>query len=487
MTVQVHVKQSEVAVMKDLQEILMDDDRGFSGITPEEISAARHCMEFAISSGASQARVSVSKNVLNSVQLLNGEVDKVSRNADRSLYMHLFVDGRYGTYSTNRFCAEGTEAFILKAIERTRLLAPDNCRKLPDPSRYARNAITGREPGLYDCSYEGISPEDRISAALSGAIFGKTGKDGGYGIISEECEYSDSIDDCYMTDSQGFEGRHTETSFSFWSELTIRDDKGDRYSGYWWTASPHRDRIRIRECSPAALSEAAAQIGAARREGGRFTMVVDSRCSSRLAAPLLNALNGSAIQQKNSFLEGSAGQKIFPDELTISDRPWRKGQAGARLFDTEGAATAETDTIRNGRVEMYFINTYYSGMLGIPPTVDGPSIPVIRPFISRSLAGGLEYGENDINLQTILEAAGEGILVTGFNGGNYNRATGYFSYGVEGFFFKDGKIAAPVKEMLITGDMVSLWKSVIAAGSDAREGTRWQIPTLAFGNVDFSG
>ena len=397
------------------------------------------------------------------------------------------MDGKYGTYSTNRFTVNEVEQFILKAIGRTRMLAEDRSRHLPSPELYATGATDGKELELYDARYETISSADRVSAAMSGTIYGKTPADSRFSMISEECEYSDSIDDSYTTDSQGFEGRHTETSFSFWSEITIEDRRGNRYSGYWWTASPHRDRIRIRECSPAALSEAAAQIGAARREGGRFTMVVDSRCSSRLAAPLLNALNGSAIQQKNSFLEGSAGQKIFPDELTISDRPWRKGQAGARLFDTEGAATAETDIIRNGRVEMYFINTYYSGMLGIPPTVDGPSIPVIRPFISRSLAGGLEYGENDINLQTILEAAGEGILVTGFNGGNYNRATGYFSYGVEGFFFKDGKIAAPVKEMLITGDMVSLWKSVIAAGSDAREGTRWQIPTLAFGNVDFSG
>ena len=460
---------------------------GFPGIGEAEISAARHCLEFALAEGASQARISVSKNVLDSVQLLNGEVDKVSRNADKALYLQLFVDGRYGAYSTNRFSGKETEQFIVKAIRRTRMLAPDECRHLPDPSLYARNASTGRELNLYFEKYETVSPESRIASALSGTIYGKIPHDDRYDLISEECEYSDSIDDNYMIDSQGFEGRHTETSFSFWSEITVMDRSGNRYSGYWWTSSPDPDRIRIKDCPHTALSRAVSQIGAEGCKGGKFTMVVDNTCSPKLAAPLLNALYGSAIQQKNSFLDGSLGKKIFPDCLTIIDMPIEKGKAGSRLFDAEGLATGQADIIRNGTVETYFVNTYFSDKMGISPTVDGPSRPVILPFIRSGRENGWDCKENDINLQAILKVAGDGILVTGFNGGNYNHATGYFSYGVEGFAFRNGRITHPIKEMLVTGDMTSLWNSIIAAGSDAREGARWQIPTLAFGNVDFAG
>jgi hypothetical protein len=34
--------------------------------------------------------------------------------------------------------------------------------------------------------------------------------------------------------------------------------------------------------------------------------------------------------------------------------------------------------------------------------------------------------------------------------------------------------------------MMTLWNSFIAAGTDARECTRWQIPSLAFDDVSFS-
>ena len=57
---------------------------------------------------------------------------------------------------------------------------------------------------------------------------------------------------------------------------------------------------------------------------------------------------------------------------------------------------------------------------------------------------------------------------------------------MEGFEFKDGQIARPIESMLITGDMVSLWNSLIAAGTDPMAGMSRQIPTLAFSDISFN-
>ena len=86
----------------------------------------------------------------------------------------------------------------------------------------------------------------------------------------------------------------------------------------------------------------------------------------------------------------------------------------------------------------------------------------------------------------IMALVGDGILVTGFNGGNSNSATGDFSFGVEGFLFKDGRIVHPVREILITGNLLTLWNNLLAAGDDARTCKSKIIPTLAFKEVDFS-
>ena len=91
-----------------------------------------------------------------------------------------------------------------------------------------------------------------------------------------------------------------------------------------------------------------------------------------------------------------------------------------------------------------------------------------------------------LDRDAIMALVGDGILVTGFNGGNSNSATGDFSFGVEGFLFRDGKIVHPVREMLITGNLLTLWGNLLAAGDDVRLCRSKIIPSLAFKDVDFS-
>ena len=116
----------------------------------------------------------------------------------------------------------------------------------------------------------------------------------------------------------------------------------------------------------------------------------------------------------------------------------------------------------------------------VPPTIEGISRPVLLPF--GNVNGQLVFGAAEI-----MHECGTGIYVTGFNGGNCNPTTGNFSYGIEGFAFRNGKITHPVREMVITGNMLTLWSRLIHAGNDARACTRWQIPSLSFEKVDFSG
>lgn len=209
-------------------------------------------------------------------------------------------------------------------------------------------------------------------------------------------------------------------------------------------------------------------------------MVVENEVATTLVNPILKALNGFSLQQQNSFLAGSLNMKIFPAGLSITDRPREKGRNGARYFDSEGVATRDMDIIRDGVVSAYFINTYMSGKMDMEATVEDSTRASISPY----LRDGEVKGETGV--REIMRAVGEGILVTGFNGGNCNQATGDFSYGVSGFAFSGGEVRYPVRGMVITGNMKDLWNSLVAAGNDPRPGMNKEIPTLAFENVDFS-
>ena len=445
-------------------------------LNKEEMALARHCLAFALEAGADKARITLTKSLMNLTGLLNGEVDKVALALDRSLQLQLFVDGRFGTFSSNRLEEKELEAFIREAIDTVRMLEADAFRTLPAPERLVKNARTGRELDLYDPSYESLTAEERRTLALKSCHFDRALASGeiSWRLISEEGEYSDSVFDSLTLDSQGLEARHTETSFEIGYESTVEDAEGNRFSSYWWDASPTLKALKWKDCAEKAFKRASAQIGPKEIPGGKYTLIVDSECASKLLTPVLNALGGSSLQQKNSFLTDSLGKKLFPESLTVMDLPLTKGDTGCRLFDSEGVATRERAIIDKGVVNAYFLNTYIAGKMGMEPTVEDATRVKVLPV------GGCKTQAD------VLRKAVDGILVTGFNGGNSNSATGNFSYGIEGFLIHDGKIVHPVREMLITGNFLTLWGNLLAAAEDARPCLSKLIPTLAFKDVDFS-
>lgn len=444
-------------------------------LTPEEIALARASMEYALANGAQKARVTLNKSVTELFGMLDGELDKVTHALDRSLQVSLFVDGRFGSFSSNRLDREELQAFIRGAIDTVRTLEPDPARNLPAPERKAKDAVTGRELDLYDPAQESLTAEWRRELAFSSSVWSRKSQlEKGFTLVSEEGEYSDGLFDSVVMDSEGLYARHTETTFDIGYEVTVEDPDGNRFSGYWWDSAPRLDAVlpSIATCCETAVRRAAAQIGPKEHPGGKCSVVVDSGCASKLLNPLLNALSGYTVQQKNSFLMDKVGKQVFSDRLTVLDRPRSKGRAGSRLYDSEGVATKEFPIIDKGVPTRFFINTFIAGKTGMEPTVEDATRPRVMPW------GGCKTRDD------VLRKVGTGLLITGFNGGNSNSATGDFSYGFNGFAFEDGRITHPVREMLVTGNFLDLWSKLVLVADDARLCMSILIPTLAFQNID---
>ncbi|MBR6875597.1 MAG: TldD/PmbA family protein [Bacteroidales bacterium] len=447
-------------------------------ITDNELDFVREALDMAVRAGAQHARATLSLSEEDLVATLDGEVDRVTHCADRSLSLALFVDGRFGSYSTNKLDAASLEGFIARAVAATRMVAPDPLRVLPDPARCCHDALTGNELGLVDPARDTLTPADRQRIALSASVFGATQRataSAEYTIISEEGEYSDSIYDTVVMDTNGVCCRHSETSFDYGVEITI-ESEGEKYSGYWWDASSRLAELDAPACGRQALARAVGQIGSEPAPSGRYTAVIDAEMASKVVSPILRALSGYAIQQNNSFLMDSLERQVFPEGLNILDVPRIPGQACSKYFDSEGVATVEAPIVEGGVVKQYFINSYMAGKLRMAPTVEDATRPKVLPWPCAGL-----------DRDAILRRCGSGILVTDFNGGNSNPVTGDFSYGIEGYWFEDGRIVRPVSGMLMTGNFLTLWSRLLAAGDDARPCQTKLIPTLAFAEVDFSG
>lgn len=639
------------------KEFKMKESLDFA-ISGAEREIADKSVQMALDAGASAVMVSLDKAKTEIYALLDGEIDNIRQTGDRSLTFNIYADGKYGTFSTNRFEEYSLRDFLCKAVETVRMLVADPFRGLPDKKDLATDAVNGDEMGLCWYGYDSVSHDEKLEMAKRVSVFGEfsaPSSDRNWRVISEEVEYNNTLSDTYLTSSDGCRCRQTETSFEVSSQVTVEDNEGNKYSGLWWDYGVSPEKVLSSECGRKAVEMAVKQIAPVNADKGKYTMVVSRLVSGRLLQPVLNALSSLSVYQKSSFLVDALGKQVFSKGLNVMDMPLEKGKSGAILFETDGRACRNREIITDGVVKENFTSIYMSRKLGIPPTSSCPNRPVLQPFVSEALLAGerggghcgvsgagldgsglggdfggvsgdglgavsggergaergemsgsglcgdcgaasggergavsgggrgvelgvasgdgrgaelgavngaergaelgemsgsglggdcgetsgdvfgavsggrgaglgAELGEmsgvergvelgvvngggrgaelgavngaerglkadpfvNEIAQRDILDLCGSGILVTDFNGGNCNSATGDFSYGVSGFLFENGKITSPIDSMLITGNMTDLWNNLLAAGSDPVPGMSRQVPTLAFKDVTFN-
>lgn len=432
-----------------------------------------YALDYALKRGMDQVRVNFGKNTQSSCIVLNNEVDSIFQSSSAAICLQLMKDGRYGEFSTNLLNTNEIEKIIDKAVYSLKLIEPDYCRTLPDKERYFKGDDK-RDLGLFDKDFKATEPSQKRDIALNASekIFGKDER-----LISLESEFGDAIYYNHIIDSQGFEGENNNTSNVISINCSIKGsgERAERASGFWWDCSPHIAKLNWSEAPELALRRAINSLNPKKLKSGFYNIIIEEQCASRVVAPIIEGLNGSNIQQNNSFLLNKKGEKIFSEKLNIIDDPHRYGAQGARWFNNEGIATFRSDIINQGVVSDYFISTYIANKMKIAPTVNYPSVPYIQPT------------ESGLTINKMVQELKEGIIIRGFNGGNHNLATGDFSYGIEGDYFKNGEIQFHIHELNITGNIISFWNNLHSIADDHKNRARWLIPSLAFTDVRVSG
>ena len=377
------------------KEFKMKESLDFA-ISGAEIEIADKSVQMALDAGASAVMVSLDKAKTEIYALLDGEIDNIRQTGDRSLTFNIYADGKYGTFSTNRFEEESLRDFLCKAVETVRMLVADPFRGLPDRKDLATDAVNGDEMGLCWYGYDSVTRDEKLEMARRVSVFGEfsaPSSDRKWRVVSEEVEYNNTLSDTYLTSSDGCRCRQTETSFEVSSQVTVEDNDGNKYTGLWWDYDVSPEKVLTSECGRKAVEMAVMQIAPVNADKGKYTMVVSRLVSGRLLQPVLNALSSLSVYQKSSFLVDALGKQVFSKGLNVMDMPLEKGKSGAILFETDGRACRNREIITDGVVKENFTSIYMSRKLGIPPTSSCPNRPVLLPFVSEELLGEERGGE----------------------------------------------------------------------------------------------
>ena len=437
----------------------------------EMLQAAEGCVATAAKHGAQQCAARAYRVRDVTVQWRDGKLEQINEATTRGVGLQLYVDGRYASVASSDLRPEALDTFIADSVVMTRSLVKDPFRSLADPKLYAGQAKA--ELQLEDPKYLSVTPEQRRNLAKEMEDAARSVK-GADAILSVTTGFNDNRSEIFRVHSNGFSGSRVDTSFWTYAQVSVKDQDGRRPED--WSANGVRfigELPAVATVGREAAERALGRLGSKKGDSAVLAMAVDNRSAGRVLSALFGPLQAASLQQKRSFLEGQLGKTIGSPKLDLVDDPLLAKGFGSRLFDGEGIAAKRMPIFEAGVLKNYYVDTYYGKKLEMAPTSGSSSNVIMKP------------GEK--SAKELLADMKEGILVTGFLGGNSNGTTGDYSFGVQGFRVRAGQIAEPVAEMNISGNLGDLMKRLVAVGNDPYPYSSLRVPTLVFDGVQFAG
>jgi PmbA protein len=187
-------------------------------------------------------------------------------------------------------------------------------------------------------------------------------------------------------------------------------------------------------------------------------VLFEAPVAAGLLGGFVQAVSGGAMYRKTTFLLDSLGKRVFPKHIDILEDPFVMRGKGSSPFDDEGVTTRARRVVGAGRVEGYFLSSYTARKLGMPTTGNSGG--------SHNLVMSSRLTQSTDDLDAMLQKLGTGLFVIELMGQGVNYVTGDYSRGASGFWVENGRIAFPVQEITIAGNMKDMFQGIQAIGAD---------------------
>ncbi|MGV2990037.1 metalloprotease PmbA [Vibrio sp. E150_011] len=406
---------------------------------------------------ADAAEVAITKSTGLSVSTRLCEVENVEFNSDGALGITVYRGQRKGSASTSDLSEKAIAQTVAAALDIAQYTSEDpfagpapkelmvsNIPDLdlfhpdePNPDTAAQRAIAAEKAAL--------SYSDRIKQS-DGASY-----DSHYGVK-------------VYGNSHGLLAGYASSRHSISCSVIGEGKNGDMERDYSYTLARHVDDL----WSPERVGKEAAlktvqRLDPQKIKTGQYPIMFVNDVATGLMGHLVMAISGGNLYRKSSFLLDKLGETILPTWFQVEEKPHVLRGLASSPFDSEGLFTQDLEIIKDGQLATYLLTSYAARKMNMTPT---------------GHAGGIHnwYVKNTgQDFDAMLKTLGTGLLVTEVMGQGVNTVTGDYSRGAAGFWVENGEIQFPVSEITIASNLETMFKNIVAVGSDVE--TRSQIQT----------
>ncbi len=432
-------------------------------------------LDAAKSAGASGADAMLARGQSTSVSIRHGKVESAERSEDFDIGLRVFVGQQTASISTSQLDADNIKDLAARAVAMAKLAPEDPYVTLASADQLAQQIpmLDIYDPAQPDADSLRQRASEVEAAAFS--VDGITNSDGGnagYGVV-----------DVLIATSNGFSAGYQRSSHGV-SAVVIAEKDGQMERDYDYSSAVFETDLDAADAvGKNAAKRTLERLGASKAKTGKFPVIYDRRVAASLVSTLAGAVNGASVARGTSFLKDQLGKKIAADGLNFIDDPLRPRGMASRPFDAEGCPVQTRKMVEDGVLQGWFLDLSSAAKLGLAGTGNA----------KRSLGSAPSPGSSNFYLENgtigrddLIADIDEGFLVTELMGSSVDMITGDYSRGAGGFWISKGKIAQPISEATIAGNLKDMLMNITRANDiDMRDSTA--APSLRIDGMTVAG
>ena len=439
---------------------------------------AQALLDAARRAGAEAADVVAVEGSWLSADVLNGRLEHAERAEGGELGLRVLVGKRQACVASSDTRPEALAAMCDRAVAMARAAPEDPTAGLADPFELAGV----RDAAALDLADPAPEPDPaeledhaRRAEAAALAVAGVTRTEAataGYGRRTY-----------HLAATNGFSGGLTRTERHLAAAAIVGQGTAMERDWFGETRTYQAELPSPEEVGRLAAERALAREGARRPPTGPVPVLFDERVAASLIGHLLSAINGAAVARGASWLADAMGQPVLPAELSLVEDPLRPRGPASRPFDAEGLPTRRRTLVEDGVLASWVLDLGTARRLGLTSTGNAARAPSGPPSPSVS---NVALTQGSASREDLIAEMGRGLLVTSLLGATVNPTTGDYSRGASGHWVEGGRIAYPVNECTIAGNLREMLPTLVA-GNDARLHVARVVPSLLVGGLTVAG
>lgn len=404
--------------------------------------------------GLSASEISLTKSRSTSIEVFHSEVASFSISDSQNLIARGILNDRFGAAATEKV----DQTSMIALAEQVALNAKIN--ENDDPAIIFKGSPKYKKKNVYSKEIDLMPMKDKIDLLLSIEQALKVADPR----ISEvsSVAYEESYSEHVLMNSYGLQIQNKSNYFYIYADIVVKEND-DIKTGYSLFLDNSFKKFNQADFVAKVVADAISKLGGKPIASGKYKTVINQKVTASLLRFFMQSAIAENVQKHTSLFEGKLNTPVASKKVTITEEPLRNNIFYS-YFDSEGVASYNKAFVEKGVLKSYAYNLATAAKDGVTTTGNaaGSGSKMDTSFVNLVLKPGR------LSEAQLWQKAENGFYLTEVQGlhAGLDATSGNFSLQASGFVIRDGKIAEPVALVTVAGNLLDVFKDVVAVGAN---------------------